>query len=59
MSLFKEKIEKGCIRTLFSKRRAGVHKWMKRQMNKCLRIQAKDVSEESLSPKKRNIGWEF
>lgn len=59
MSLFKEKIEKGSIRTLFSKRRAGTHKWMKRQMNKYLRIQAKDVSEESLHPKKRNVGWEY
>ena len=59
MSLYKEKIEKGRIRALFSKPRAGVHKWMKRQMNKYLRIQSKDVSEESLKPKKRNIGWEY
>ena len=59
MSLFKEKIEKGSIRALFSKRRAGVHKWMKRQMNKYLRIQSKDVGEDSLNPKRRNIGWEY
>lgn len=59
MSLYKEKIEKGRIRTLFSKPRAGVHKWMKRQMNKYIRIQAKDVSEDSLEPKKRNAGWEY
>lgn len=59
MSLYKEKIEKGKIRSLFKKPRAGVHKWMKRQMNKYLRQQSKDVSEESLTPKKRNAGWEF
>ena len=59
MSLYKEKIEKGPIRTLFSKPRAGIHKWMKNQMNRYIRKQSKDVSEDSLEPKKRNIGWEF
>ena len=59
MSLYKIKIEKGRISTLFSKRRAGVHKWMKNQMNRYIRKQAKDVSEDSLEPKKRNAGWEY
>ena len=59
MSLYKIKIEKGKIRTLFSKRKAGVHKWMKNQMNRYIRKQAKDVSEDSLEPKKRNAGWEY
>ena len=59
MSLCKEKIEKGAIRAFFSKRRAGIHKWMKRQMNKYIRRQSKDISEDSLEPKKRNCGWEF
>jgi hypothetical protein len=59
MSLYKIKIEKGKIRTLFSKPRAGVHKWMKNQMNRYIRKQSKDVSEDSLEPKKRNAGWEY
>ena len=59
MSLCKEKIEKGSIRKLFAKPRAGIHKWMKRQMNKYIRRQSKDVGEDSLEPKKRNCGWEF
>lgn len=59
MSLYKIKIEKGRIRNLFSKSRAGVHKWMKNQMNRYIRKQAKDVSEDSLEPKKRNVGWEY
>ena len=37
MSLYKEDIEKGSIRNLFAKRRAGVHKWMKNQMNRYIR----------------------
>ena len=59
MSLYKVDIEKGSIRTLFSKRRAGVHKWVKNQMNRYIRKQAKDVSEDSLEPKRRYCGWEF
>ena len=43
MSLHKEVIEKGSIRKFFAKRRAGVHKWMKNQMNRYIRKQAKDV----------------
>lgn len=59
MSLHKIKIKKGKIRNLLSKRRAGVHKWMKNQMNRYIRKQAKDVSKDSLEPKKRNAGWEY
>lgn len=59
MSLYKEDIEKGSIRKLFAKRRAGVHKWMKNQMNRYIRKQAKDVSEDSLEPKRRYCGWKF
>ena len=51
MSLYKIKIEKGRIRAFFSKPRAGLHKWMKNQMNRYIRKQAKDVSEDSLEPK--------
>ena len=59
MSLHKEVIEKGSIRKFFAKPRAGVHKWMKNQMNRYIRNQTKDVSEDSLEPKKRNAGWEY
>lgn len=59
MSLYKEDIEKGAIRKFFAKRRAGVHKWMKNQMNRYIRKQAKDVSEDSLETKRRYCGWEF
>lgn len=59
MSLYKEDIEKGSIRKFFAKRIAGVHKWMKNQMNRYIRKQAKDVSEDSLEPKMRYCGWEF
>lgn len=50
------KIDKGPIRKYFSKPRAGYHKWIKRCMNKYLRKQAKDCSEDSLNPKKRYVG---
>ena len=59
MSLYKVVIEKGAIRKLFAKRRAGVHKWMKNQMNRYIRKQSKDVGEDSLEPKRRYCGWEF
>lgn len=58
MSLYKVVIEKGSSK-FFSKRRAGVHKWMKNQMNRYIRKQAKDVSEDSLEPKRRYRGWDF
>ena len=55
MSLCKLKISD--VYHHFKKSRPSTRKWMKRQMNKYLRIQSKDVSEESLNPKKRNAGW--
>ena len=55
MSLCKLKISD--VYHYFKKPRPSTRKWMKRQMNKYLRIQSKDVSEESLNPKKRNAGW--
>ena len=58
-----ERTCKECGKTMplemFPKRRAGVHKWMKNQMNRYIRKQAKDVSEDSLEPKRRYFGWEF
>ena len=53
------KIEKGKIRKYFAKPRAGYHKMVKHCMNKYIRKQAKDCSEDSLTPKKRYVGWEF
>lgn len=60
MSCYKEKIEKGKIRRLFSKPRAGIHKWMKRQMNKFMR--RKPIEEDEVgykSSKKPTKGWEY
>lgn len=60
MSCYKEKIEKGKIRRLFSKPRAGIHKWMKRQMNKFMR--RKPIEEDEVgykSSQKPTKGWEY
>lgn len=60
MSLYKEKLEKGKIRSLFTKPRAGVHKWMKRQMNKYIR--RKPIEDDEIGIKtnrKPTRGWEF
>lgn len=60
MSLYKEKIEKGKIRSLFKKPRAGVHKWMKRQMNKFIRRKPIDDDDKGIkTARKQNCGWEF
>ena len=63
MSLCKEKIEHGAIRNLFSQCRSSkTHKFMKRCVNKLLRIQSKKISlndEENLKPKKSYKGWEY
>lgn len=60
MSLYKEKIERGRIRTLFSKPRAGVHKWMKRQMNKYIRRKPIEEDEKGVKTnRKRFVGWEY
>ena len=60
MSTNKCKIEKGRIRSLFAPRKAGVHKWMKNQMNRFMRrklIEDDEVGCKSNS--KPTKGWEF
>ena len=60
VSLLKEKIEKGRIKNLFAPRKAGVHKWMKNQMNRFIR--RKPIEEDEVGRKSnRKIvkGWEF
>lgn len=60
MSLYKEKIEKGRIRELFSKPKAGIHKWMKRQMNKYIRQKPIEEDEKGIKTnRKQYSGWEF
>lgn len=60
MATYKEKIEKGTIRSLFCKPKAGVHKWMKRQMNKFIR--RKPIEDDEVgykTNKKPTKGWEY
>ena len=60
MSLYKEKIEKGEIRNFFAVSKAGVHKWMKNQMNRFMR--RKHIEEDEIggkSNRKPTKGWEF
>ena len=60
MSLYKKKIEKGGIRNLFSPCKAGLHKWMKNQMNRFMR--RKPIEEDEVggkSNRKPVKGWEF
>ncbi len=62
MSLSRDKIEYGKIRSLFAKRKAGRHKWMKHCINKLVRIQSKDIDlddENNAIPKKPYKGWEY
>ena len=60
MSLYKEKIEKGKIKKLFAPRRAGVHKWMKRQMNKFMRRRKIEEDDKGYKSNRKPIkGWEF
>ena len=60
MSTNKEKIEKGRIKNLFAPRRAGVHKWMKNQMNRFIRRQPIDEDDKGCKTnRKPNKGWEF
>ena len=62
MGLTREKIEKGKIRKLFPKARAGVHKYMKKCMNRIVRHQAKKIridDESNVVPKKKYRGWEY
>ena len=60
MSTNKCKIDKGRIKSLFAQRKAGVHKWMKNQMNRFIR--RKPIEEDEVGRKSnRKIvkGWEF
>ena len=60
MGIQKCKIEKGKIKNLFAPRRAGIHKWMKKQMNRFIR--RKPIEEDevgSKSNRKPTKGWEF
>ena len=60
MSTYKGKIEKGKIRNLFAPTKAGLHKWMKKQMNRFMRrkpIEGDDVGCKSNS--KPTKGWEY
>ena len=60
MGINLNKIEKGTVRKLLSPRKAGIHKWMKKQMNRFMRrksIEEDDVG--SKSNKKPTKGWEF
>lgn len=60
MSCFKEKIEKGAIKKLFAPRRAGVHKWMKNQMNRFMRRKPIEEDEVGCKTNRKPIkGWEF
>lgn len=60
MGLSRNKIEKGFIKSLFTPRKAGVHKWMKKQMNRFMR--RKPIEEDEVGGKsnsKPTKGWEF
>jgi hypothetical protein len=60
MSCIREKIEKGRIKALFNPRKAGTHKWMKRQMNKFMRRQPIEVDDMGYKSSRKPIkGWEF
>jgi hypothetical protein len=60
MSTNKCKIEKGSIRSLFSPRKAGVHKWMKNQMNRFMRRKPIEDDEVGGKSNRKPIkGWEF
>lgn len=60
MSTYKEKIEKGRIKSLFAPRKAGVHKWMKNQMNRFMRRKPIEDDEVGGKSNRKPIkGWEF
>lgn len=60
MSTNKCKIEKGIIRSLFAPRKAGVHKWMKNQMNRFMRRKPIEEDEVGCKTNRKPIkGWEF
>jgi hypothetical protein len=60
MSLYKEKIEKGIIKKLFPKTKAGIHKWMKNQMNRFLRRKPISEDEKGYKTNRKPVkGWEY
>lgn len=62
MALSRDKIEKGKIQHLFPKVKSGIHRYMKKSINKLMRRQANKISlndDENLTPKKQYKGWEY
>jgi hypothetical protein len=60
MSLYKEKIEKFWYEDKLISVKSGLHKWMKRQMNKFMR--RKPILEDEVgykSNRKPTKGWEL
>ena len=61
MALTREQIEYGEIRKFFSQRQSRHRKYLKKCMNKWLRIKAKEINleDENIPIKKEYKGWEF
>lgn len=60
MSLSREKIEYGVIRSFFSKRRNRYRTFLKKSMNRWIRRKSKKIDEESIAAiQKEYKGWEF
>jgi len=57
MSTIRDQIEKGKVRRLFAPPRAGVHKWMKKQMNRLIRRRKMDAPVKGKFRPTR--GWEY
>lgn len=60
MSLYREKIEKGKIKKMFPKPKAGIHRWMKNQMNRFLRRKPVNDDERGYKTNRKPVkGWEY
>ena len=59
MSLFLYQISSYIVRKGHPKPKSGTRKFMKRCVNKHIRIQAKDVSEDSLHSKRKYFKFEY
>lgn len=57
MGTSRDQIEKGEIRKYFTKPRAGVHKWMKRQMNRLIRRHEDEMPVRGRF--RPTSGWEY
>jgi hypothetical protein len=60
MALYKQKIDKEPVKSLFPKPKSGYHKWIKRQMNKFLR--RKPIEDDEVGYKtnrKPTRGYEY